>query len=508
MRPRNAVLPFLLLFIAGTNVPLQASSGIYQQNAHTLFYLPLDGPDAGKGEGCSIIDPNGVLSYIPDRFGNPDAAIHVAGTGSASDDFYISCQNTKIGGSSSPDFTVGYWVRTNQPFPPGGDCGNPHGLCDYRNFTVLASDNNSGCYKYLTAEVGAGSTEGAWPRACGSNNGIVVSTLSIADGNWHNLLWVFDYTNKVGTFYLDGVQNSQGQLPNPPVSAQNSQAVAGAENGVFALDGDMDDLWVEDHAWSAAEVTQYFSSSGFPFLSFPLMNKGAFTALINSVFDHSMYVGQGKKKQWGYCPDEVVTAYTGETGMFPYDSSYVGDKFTCPFHKPPKHVKLYGWAQDQNGTPFSVNGQYWGSGNTKYLYYDGHPGFDYVTTDQNQDGSLCGKPGCSNSSGRTPVLAADLGTVVCIDGEQPCSTGLGEIRIDHGNGYFTVYLHLSKIAVLQNDHVSTGQKIGVSGDKGAETGGPHLHFEVRKGQSGSGCSDKNACVPVDPYGYTGPPPDP
>jgi hypothetical protein len=101
MRPRNAVLPFLLLLIAGANAPLQASSGIYQRGTGTLFYLPLDGPDAGKQEGCSIIDPHGVLSYIPDRFGNTDAAIHAAGTGSASDDFYISCQNTKIAGSSS-----------------------------------------------------------------------------------------------------------------------------------------------------------------------------------------------------------------------------------------------------------------------------------------------------------------------------------------------------------------------------------------------------------------------
>jgi hypothetical protein len=48
------------------------------------------------------------------------------------------------------------------------------------------------------------------------------------------------------------------------------------------------------------------SRPGFSFLTFLLLNKTELTASINSVFDHSMFIGQ-RKKQRGYCADEAVT---------------------------------------------------------------------------------------------------------------------------------------------------------------------------------------------------------
>jgi surface antigen len=92
---------------------------------------------------------------------------------------------------------------------------------------------------------------------------VPTSTLSIADGNWHNVLWVFDYAHERIEFYLDGALNVIGKLPNPPIAAQDAQWVAGAENGTLALNGDMDDLWVEDHAWTDSEVASYFSGPAF-----------------------------------------------------------------------------------------------------------------------------------------------------------------------------------------------------------------------------------------------------
>src|SRR5262249_45608394 len=61
------------------------------------------------------------------------------------------------------------------------------------------------------------------------------------------------------------------------------------------------------------------------------------------------------------------------------------------------------------------------------------------------------------------------------------------VIIDHDFGYegqhlFTLYAHLSVILVKQNDHVSTGDIIGLSGATG-EVSGPHVHFEVRVGQN-------------------------
>jgi len=76
------------------------------------------------------------------------------------------------------------------------------------------------------------------------------------------------------------------------------------------------------------------------------------------------------------------------------------------------------------------------------------------------------------------IIAADDGTVV--------ATGYGwgggygnHIIIDHGNGYQTLYAHLSAISVRQGQNVTKGQSIGVMGSTGNSTG-THLHFEVRQ----------------------------
>ena len=76
-----------------------------------------------------------------------------------------------------------------------------------------------------------------------------------------------------------------------------------------------------------------------------------------------------------------------------------------------------------------------------------------------------------------PVSASETGTV-CIAG---WNGGYGNcVMIDHNNGYYTLYGHLSSIAVSQNQAVSKGQTIGYVGSTGVSTG-PHLHFEIRQG---------------------------
>lgn len=53
------------------------------------------------------------------------------------------------------------------------------------------------------------------------------------------------------------------------------------------------------------------------------------------------------------------------------------------------------------------------------------------------------------------------------------------IKVEHENGYMTVYAHLSEKFVEAGDYVSEGQIIAASGNTGISTG-PHLHFEIRK----------------------------
>ena len=53
------------------------------------------------------------------------------------------------------------------------------------------------------------------------------------------------------------------------------------------------------------------------------------------------------------------------------------------------------------------------------------------------------------------------------------------IEIDHGNGYRTVFAHLSKRKVKAGDKVLRGQTIGKVGNTGKSTAS-HLHYEIKK----------------------------
>jgi murein DD-endopeptidase MepM/ murein hydrolase activator NlpD len=116
-------------------------------------------------------------------------------------------------------------------------------------------------------------------------------------------------------------------------------------------------------------------------------------------------------------------------------------------------------------------------GKTDYLYYDGHDGWDLGLYYEQ-------------------VVAAAAGTVTYADWSTPgcstCSFGQG-VRIDHGNGFDTLYGHLWRIDVSRGQHVSRGQVIGISGSTGASTG-EHLHFGVYRHAT---------WTPVDPFGWSG-----
>ena len=79
------------------------------------------------------------------------------------------------------------------------------------------------------------------------------------------------------------------------------------------------------------------------------------------------------------------------------------------------------------------------------------------------------------ASGAT-IVAADGGTVVMAG----VNSGYGNcVMIDHGNGYKTLYGHMSSIAVSNGQTVSQGETIGYVGSTGVSTG-PHCHYEVWK----------------------------
>ena len=105
------------------------------------------------------------------------------------------------------------------------------------------------------------------------------------------------------------------------------------------------------------------------------------------------------------------------------------------------------------GTPYGATGNLWSGGS--------HTGQDYP---------------CAVG---TPVHASLGGVVI---NTSPGSDYGKTVEIDHGNGYQTLYGHLSEVLVKVGDTVTQGQLIAKSGETGKVTG-PHLHYEVRKGKN-------------------------
>src|SRR5688572_15420370 len=79
------------------------------------------------------------------------------------------------------------------------------------------------------------------------------------------------------------------------------------------------------------------------------------------------------------------------------------------------------------------------------------------------------------------VYAAGSGIVTMAQGGWNYGYG-NVVQIDHGNGYVTVYAHLSVINVGLCTPVGQGTVVGGAGNTG-NSFGTHLHFEVRQGGS-------------------------
>ena len=79
--------------------------------------------------------------------------------------------------------------------------------------------------------------------------------------------------------------------------------------------------------------------------------------------------------------------------------------------------------------------------------------------------------GCSYG---VPIAAADSGVVTVAEWGE---SGGNYVMIDHGNGFVTMYLHNSSLAVSVGDVVSQGQTIAYAGSTGYSTG-THCHISV------------------------------
>lgn len=99
--------------------------------------------------------------------------------------------------------------------------------------------------------------------------------------------------------------------------------------------------------------------------------------------------------------------------------------------------------------------------------------------------------GCGTGS---PIFAIQSGYVYELETNPNKNSGL-TVYIDHGNGYYSIYMHLQKISVKVGQTVSRGAQVGTMGNTGRSTG-PHLHLGVYQGKPYNGGTALNPCSSI------------
>lgn len=102
----------------------------------------------------------------------------------------------------------------------------------------------------------------------------------------------------------------------------------------------------------------------------------------------------------------------------------------------------------------------------------------YITSEygsaRTYNGTLKSYHGGVDFRARTPIPVVATNNGIVVLAEDRYYAG-GTIIIDHGEGIYSCYFHLSRYDVQVGDYVMQGQNIALSGATGRITG-PHLHF--------------------------------
>ncbi len=67
----------------------------------------------------------------------------------------------------------------------------------------------------------------------------------------------------------------------------------------------------------------------------------------------------------------------------------------------------------------------------------------------------------------------------------PMGTYGPSVMLDHGGGFYTLYLYLSSVTVVANQRIAGGTVVGRSGGQASEEG-PHIEFQIRQASGSSG----------------------
>jgi hypothetical protein len=289
-------------------------------------------------------------------------------------------------------------------------------------------------------------------------------------GDFVHVVGIIDTVTHTMTIYVNGNKVQECSGYGDTIRSGNFPLRIGAPvfqyiGDQYAFNGVIDEVRIYNRALSGAEIQELYEGippSDFQ-LSFPIDGLTPHTARVTSILDHSVFANNPIKF---YTKDSVVEAFNGETGQRKCKNIYITPTYSIRGCKNDTGTRFLGGVLN-----------YTGGGEPRYLWYDGHPGYDYgipkgTTLRASADGKLF-------KAVKDPVNSPRAANAW---------NKFHTFYIDHGNGYSSWYLHSNRllpeiaaeIAEKGYADVVKGQPIAKSGDKGTE-GQNHLHFEVRKG---------------------------
>ena len=194
-----------------------------------------------------------------------------------------------------------------------------------------------------------------------------------------------------------------------------------------------------------------------------------------------VYLGIGLRGELGVYPVDVTASFWGHTYQFTKDitvaeSTWGKETLSVPpkMVKPPKEA-LVRIAKERERIKAAINTvsseRYWKLPFSRpakgkmlsrfglYRIFNGdtasrHTGLDFRAWE--------GTPLYSMAAGRVVLKGSFYYAGNCI-------------FVDHGNGFISMYAHMSKVLVKEGDMLTSGQKIGLSGATG-RVNGAHLHL--------------------------------
>ena len=210
--------------------------GEYIPNSNTKLLLHLNGNSTdSSGNNNNGVDTAITYSQANGRFGQ--------GAGFNGSSSYISVGNSASLQFGTNPFTINVWFKK-------------------------AANNYTGCFYHDNSSpkvfsLGVSSDNTLFFYASDGTGVLLSSTITITDFNWHLLTVVVEATNS-RKMYIDGVYNNisttnlTGGLTGTAVKTLGRNSLGG--NSEY-FNGSIDEVIIENRAWSASEVKKYYTNS-------------------------------------------------------------------------------------------------------------------------------------------------------------------------------------------------------------------------------------------------------